>query len=387
MSEKEKAVVKSTGSMLQQLGYSPAMIDTIRKTVAKGASDHELIMFLSLAKKYDLDPFKKEIWCIKYAKKKQDGTYDYENTEATIFSGRDGFKSYADKREDYEGLHSDFVCDNDDFEVMRSFNIDDQEMKITGFKHNFKAKDRGPVIGAWAICYRTGRKPVFKYAMMSEYNKGGDIWGRFKSAMIIKCAESMALRGQYTLSGLTSADEVDPETIMDNRTEYDSARLEQDEKNLLTAGNMEELSVVASELGNFTMSSDDRNRLKKAYETRAKQLSRNPVSSGKEKPEKPESNKANNKSESLKSKPKNDNIDSELFKDQENKQSNKNENEKILHKMIKDLQSETGPGVTDDLEEQFGKTIEEFSDADTFKAIKTLKIIGSRVGMTGELWE
>ena len=37
-------------------------IELMKRTVAKGATDDELRMFLHLAHKYDLDPFAKEIW-------------------------------------------------------------------------------------------------------------------------------------------------------------------------------------------------------------------------------------------------------------------------------------------------------------------------------------
>ena len=42
--------------------WTPEQVDTIRKTVAIGANDSELKMFLSIAGTYGLDPFLHEIW-------------------------------------------------------------------------------------------------------------------------------------------------------------------------------------------------------------------------------------------------------------------------------------------------------------------------------------
>ena len=46
----------------QAIQWSPDEVTTIRNTVAKGASDNELKMFLHLSQTYGLDPFAKEIW-------------------------------------------------------------------------------------------------------------------------------------------------------------------------------------------------------------------------------------------------------------------------------------------------------------------------------------
>ena len=40
--------------------YPVELIETIKSTVAKGATDEELYMFLSIANQYDLNPFLKE---------------------------------------------------------------------------------------------------------------------------------------------------------------------------------------------------------------------------------------------------------------------------------------------------------------------------------------
>src|SRR4051794_11055330 len=60
----------------------------LKSTVAKETTDTELAYFLNVAFSQELDPFRKEVWCIKRAKKRQDGTYDYANASLIIMTGR-----------------------------------------------------------------------------------------------------------------------------------------------------------------------------------------------------------------------------------------------------------------------------------------------------------
>src|SRR3954447_26138105 len=76
--------------------------DVLKDTVAKGTTDTELAYFMNVAFAQDLDPFRKEVWCIKRAKKqkvgdrweykrKSDGSIDYSDADLVIMTGRDGF--------------------------------------------------------------------------------------------------------------------------------------------------------------------------------------------------------------------------------------------------------------------------------------------------------
>ena len=51
---------KEVKSIATFQGYNRDEIALIKNTIAKGATDDELRMFLYLAKQYGLDPFKKE---------------------------------------------------------------------------------------------------------------------------------------------------------------------------------------------------------------------------------------------------------------------------------------------------------------------------------------
>lgn len=165
--------------------YTRDQINTIRNTVAKGADDNELAMFLHLSQTYGLDPFLKEIF--------------YSGQMKTIITSRDGYLKVAQRDPDFEGIQSMAVCKNDDFSVDMVNNV---------VNHSFGKGERGEVIGAWAVCYRKGRKPVIAYADYAEYNKGNQIWKTYKSAMCCKVAEAFALKRQFGISGLVTEEEM-----------------------------------------------------------------------------------------------------------------------------------------------------------------------------------
>lgn len=188
---------------------------TIRETVAKGATEKELDMFLYLCQKYDLDPFLKEIWFIKRVKKvkKSDGSWDYPRLpsgevdygqgETIIMTSRDGFLKIAQRHPEYSGPPIAFaVCEGDEFE------IDAENYRV---RHKFGAK-RGKIIGAWAKCDRKGKTPAIWFAPLSEYyDEYSNIWKRYTSAMIVKVAEVFVLKRQFGITGLVAEEELNLE--------------------------------------------------------------------------------------------------------------------------------------------------------------------------------
>lgn len=196
-----------------------ARIELIKKTVAKGATDDELAMFLHLANKYNLDPLAKEIWFIKRVKKVKigntwdyprlaNGEIDYSNAETVIMTSRDGYLKAAQADPNFEGLQAFAVREGDEFE------IDAENFKV---RHVFGTKTkRGRILGAWAAAYHKQRRPVIVYADFEEYNADSPVWKQYPSAMIVKVAEVMALRRQFHISGLVAKEEM---MVMDAEVE------------------------------------------------------------------------------------------------------------------------------------------------------------------------
>ena len=161
-------------------------IETIKKTVAVNATNEELGMFLSLCSNYDLDPFAKEIWCIKMGGK------------TIITTSRDGYLKIANRNPAYDGMVSDVVREGDKF--LR---------QGTEINHAYSA-NRGGIIGAYALVYRKDRRiPTYFFAPFDEYCKRDNgTWRQYPSAMIIKVAESMALKRAFSISGLVTEEEI-----------------------------------------------------------------------------------------------------------------------------------------------------------------------------------
>lgn len=177
-------------------------VEALKRTVAKNATDQELIMFLSVAKKYGLDPFTKEIWFIKY-RNKQGGI------ETRVETSRDGYLRIAQRQRKYKGLQSFAVYENDTFKVV----VENGE--VQGIQHEFSAKDRGNLVGAWAMV-KMGDDKVYSFVPFEEYYNGKDtgrktynpVWDTHPSAMIRKVAEVDALKRAAGITGLVTSEEM-----------------------------------------------------------------------------------------------------------------------------------------------------------------------------------
>lgn len=170
--------------------FSNEQIEIIKNTVAKGVTDIELQYFLILAKSLGLNPFNKEIWCYKDGK-----------SNVLIFTGRDGFLVAAQRQPVYGGLRSGYVCAND-----KVFSMDIPNAKV---KHEFDNKQRGAIIGGYAIAFRKGCEPTVEWADFATYNKGYNAWKSHPGAMIVKVAEASALKKAFGLSGVENEDTYD----------------------------------------------------------------------------------------------------------------------------------------------------------------------------------
>lgn len=122
--------------------------------------------------------------------------------------GRDAFLDVAKRDERYGGMEFDVVCANDEFKKQTKSGVP----KVTHVVDSPLMEDRGEIAGAYCIVYVTGRKPTYFFAPIDEYAKTDDdgkyidFW-KYVSAMIIKCAQSAALRLALGITGVVPADE------------------------------------------------------------------------------------------------------------------------------------------------------------------------------------
>lgn len=148
--------------------YNPQQIQLIRDMCAKDCTDNEFLLLMQLAKTYQLDPFAKQIWAVKYG-----------NNPAAIFCGRDGFLAIAHRSGKFDGMESGTRKDGDD------------------------------LIG-WCRVYRKDMSRPFEVEVYaSEYSTGKNLWKDKPRTMIQKVAEAQCLRRAFSISGLYSPEEID----------------------------------------------------------------------------------------------------------------------------------------------------------------------------------
>src|SRR3954447_5935481 len=98
MAENKEVVVAQPQAVQQ---WSRDEIDLIKNTVARGASDNELKLFLMVAKRSGLDPFSKQIHFVK--RKTWNAVKRAYDDVGTIQTGIDGFRAIAERSETLAG--------------------------------------------------------------------------------------------------------------------------------------------------------------------------------------------------------------------------------------------------------------------------------------------
>lgn len=149
--------------------------DKIRKMFAPQLTNQEFGMFVGLGKSLGANPFLREIWAVKYG-----------NSEAQIFLGRDFYRRKAQEQPQYKGHQVDAIYSNDEFKMANGKP-----------EHSYSLQDRGELIGAYALVYRSDNEPFFLTVKFSEYTTGKALWNQKPETMIKKVAEAQALRGAF----------------------------------------------------------------------------------------------------------------------------------------------------------------------------------------------
>jgi len=185
MSENEIQTSSTVQKIHEMTGYSYNEIALVKNTIAKGTTDIELGYFLNIAKSTGLNPFMKELWCYKDGK-----------GNLLVFAGRDGFLKKAQESNLWNGMTSAEVCMNDEFEM---------DVPSATIKHKPNFKDRGAIIGAYAIVKPKGCEyPTVEFVDMKTYDKGFNAWKSHAAEMIKKVAETHALKKAFGITGLQS---------------------------------------------------------------------------------------------------------------------------------------------------------------------------------------
>ncbi|MMZ43856.1 RecT family protein [compost metagenome] len=170
-----------------QEAFQPAVLEVIRTSICPTASDAEFLLFAHKAASYGLDPFKNEIFFIKYG------------NQARIQFAADAYLSKAREKEGFQPPDTQMVCQNDEFRIEK--NPETKELEVTIHEIGFP---RGNIIGAYSIAYRDGHRPVTVIMDRSEIEhmftgQNKDNWNKWTHDMFGKHVEQRALKKQYGL--------------------------------------------------------------------------------------------------------------------------------------------------------------------------------------------
>ncbi len=164
--------------------FQPDQINLIKRTVAKGASDDELKLFLHICKKSGLDPFARQIHAVKRWNSDVGGFVMVPQT------GIDGYRLIAERTGRY----------------------------APGKNTEYAYKENGSLLSATAFIMKKVDDKWFEVSASAHYDeyvqtkKGGEpnvFWKTKSHIMLGKCAEALALRKAFPaeLSGLYSQEE------------------------------------------------------------------------------------------------------------------------------------------------------------------------------------
>jgi len=141
------------------------MIETLKQTVCKGATDAQFKMFIEVCRETGLSPWLKEIWYI---------------PSVGIMAGRDGYLRVANEHPMFDGMETLIERDTKNIPIKATCSV--------------WRKDRS--------------HPIKCEAYFSEYKKQSQIWDKYPSAMLAKVAEVLALKRSFSINGVVTEEEI-----------------------------------------------------------------------------------------------------------------------------------------------------------------------------------
>ena len=160
-------------------------VELVKRMFAKGATDDEFAVFLELAKRYNLDPFKRQIFFLPDRR---------QNEPGKIMVSHAGLIHIAHSSDQWAGMKTFIITKSGEEKL-----IVDNPNDIAG-----------------AVCYvyrKDWKEPLIHAVAFREYSKQNNSrmgpWYTMPQTMIKKVAEAGALRRAFDLGGLYIEEEMD----------------------------------------------------------------------------------------------------------------------------------------------------------------------------------
>jgi phage recombination protein Bet len=180
----------STALVVRQ-ALGKEQIDLIKRTIAKGATDDELALFIQQCNRTGLDPFSRQIALVKRWSSKDGETM-------TIQTTIDGYRLIADRSNKYAGSDDPLFDEGlNEYQHMMTSRGTPKTATVTVYK----------LVGG-IRCPFTATVRWDEYVPPTQNQRF--MWNRMPYLMLAKCAESLALRKAFPqeLSGLYTSEEM-----------------------------------------------------------------------------------------------------------------------------------------------------------------------------------